>query len=68
MLTTLMILSPDQGRLAPAPRRIGQFDARLLEDLGFATDTQAVAAPLPVASRPRSRRGLPWGGWGLSRA
>lgn len=33
MLSPLMILSLDQGRPAPAPRSVGQFDARLLEDI-----------------------------------
>jgi len=33
MLSSLMILSLDQGKLTPAPRSVGQFDARLLEDI-----------------------------------
>ena len=34
MFSTLMIVSMDQGNLRPAPRRIGQFDAHLLGDIG----------------------------------
>ena len=33
MLSPLTILSPDQGKLTPAPRSVGQFDARLLADI-----------------------------------
>jgi len=33
MLSPLMILSLGQGKLTPAPRSVGPFDTRLLEDI-----------------------------------
>lgn len=33
MLSPIMILSLDQGKLTPAPRSVGPFDTRLLEDI-----------------------------------
>jgi len=35
MLTTLTIVSLNQGNLNTASRAIGQYDARLLEDIGW---------------------------------
>jgi len=42
MLTTLMIVSTDQGNLKPAPRSLGPFDAHLLDDIGY--DDKALPA------------------------
>lgn len=41
MFTTLMIVSLDQGKLHPAPRSIGQFDAHLLRDIGYDENAEA---------------------------
>ncbi len=35
MLTPMTIVSFDQGNLKPAPRSIGDFDSRLLIDIGY---------------------------------
>lgn len=50
MLSPLMILSLDQGKLTPAPRSVGPFDARLLEDI-----TDCIAEPeVPPAADPQT--------------
>jgi CRISPR/Cas system CMR subunit Cmr4 (Cas7 group RAMP superfamily) len=50
MLSPLMILSLDQGKLAPAPRSVGPFDARLLEDVA-----DCIAEPkVPAAADPQT--------------
>lgn len=50
MLSPLMILSLDQGKLTPAPRSVGPFDARLLEDI-----TDCFAEPeVPASAHPRT--------------
>jgi hypothetical protein len=41
MLSTLMVLSLDQGKLATSRRSIGQFDARLLDDIGYEPNSPA---------------------------
>ncbi|GAA3084982.1 hypothetical protein GCM10010520_34450 [Rhizobium viscosum] len=45
MLSPLMILSLDQGKLTSAPRSVGQFDARLLEDIADCIAEPAMPAP-----------------------
>lgn len=48
MLSPLMILSLDQGKISPAPRSVGQFDARLLTDIAgciAAAETSPYAGP-----------------------
>ena len=35
MLTSLSIVSLNQGNLNSSPRSIGQFDAHLLDDIGY---------------------------------
>lgn len=49
MLSPLMILSLDQGRLSPAPRSVGQFDARLLTDIAGCI----AAAKTPPSAGPK---------------
>ena len=44
MFTTLMIVSLDQGKLDMGSRRIGQFDAWLLRDIGHDEDVEASTA------------------------
>lgn len=52
MFTTLMIVSLDQGRLDLGRRRIGQFDAHLLRDIGY----EECAVPHPKQeARHRAR-------------
>jgi hypothetical protein len=53
MLSPLMILSLDQGKLAPAPRSLGQFDARLLTDIaGCIAASKATLPAEPKAAGP----------------
>ncbi len=46
MLTSLSIFSLNQGNLNAARRSIGQFDAHLLDDIGYGS-----ASALPQTSR-----------------
>jgi hypothetical protein len=45
MFSTMMIVSKDQGSLRGAPMSIGQFDTRLLTDIGYPERLVAVARP-----------------------
>ena len=50
MLSPLMILSLDQGKLTPAPRSVGPFDTRLLEDIA-----DCIAEPeVPSSAGPQT--------------